>query len=473
MARTISAILREHLQLAVRFPPVFILFIVGLAACDTGGSADTDSTQAAVMLAQGDAPNVVVVVLDDWGWKDYGAVTPGILTPNIDAIAANGFVFDNAFLTTSSCSPSRASILMGRYPSATGAPHLHDVVTAGFTSIPQQLRRVGFHTESVGKWHLGNPFVARFDKVRQSRADGSEERWVEALRERPLDKPFFFWLSAFDPHVPHDAPEAFRVHAPDEVALPPYLADAPATRQAYAAYLDEIHRVDFYIGQVIDELQAQGVLHNTWLIVMADNGAPTLFAKTTLYDSGIKTPLLVLGPPGRGRYSGLVSAVDLAPTLLDLVGLPSPEDFQGRSFASAFTDASYEHRQYIFAEQNNHGLLISRTAVRSLDHLLIRNHYAEVYCMAEMQPLWRDLLQLQKVGGATAQQSLCLNPPQPNTTEFYVVDGEGYEVADRAGAARHAVVQQEMERLLDEWQRAYRQGACATIECARAGAQQQ
>lgn len=437
--------------------------LVGLLfACGAGEGGDIELKTSSELAAV--PPNFIVVVLDDWGWKDYGWETTEIKTPTMDAIADRGFVFENAFLTTSSCSPSRASILMGRYPTATGAPHLHDFVPEGFTSIPEELRKAGYYTESVGKWHLGGAFKARFDSVKASQDHGSEAQWPRSIKERPSGKPFFMWLSSFDPHLPHNAPEQFQVHDPNTILLPRYFVDTPSGREAYVAYLDEVYRVDYFIGELIDELETQGLLDSTWLFIVSDNGAPTPFAKTTLYDSGIKTPLLVLGPKGQGRFPGLVSIVDLAPTIIELAGLDVAAEFQGRSFIEAFNNPAYQHRKYVFAEQNNHATARSHTAVRSDDYLLIRNHFFNDFCARGMTGLWRGIAEANKNGVATPVQTLCYLPPPP--VQFFQVEDEGYEGVNLAGSQDHAGNQKRLEQALDEWELEYRTGACPDIECA-------
>ncbi len=429
-----------------------------LAGCGDGGGATNAPGEST-------APNFVLVVLDDWGWRDYGAQDDQVNTPNIDYIARQGFSFNNAFLTTSSCSPSRASILMGRYPTATGAPHTHDPVPDGFTSIPEQLRQRGYYTASMGKWHLGAAFEHRFDDV--FRAEGSDDAdWPRLLAQRPAGRPFFFWLASRDPHVPHDAPQQFRVHDPAAVRMPAYLADTPGGRAAYAAYLDEIHKVDFYLGEFISALRAEGLLDNTWLFLLADNGAPTSLAKTTLYDAGIKTPLLVLGPGAAGHYDGLVSSVDLAPTILRLAGLGAPPEFQGYSFAGAFDDPAYAHREFVYAEQNNHGGARSHTAVRSPDYLLINNYVHDLVCAGEMPPLLGDLRLLVGLGLATDLQRLCVDTLPP--VQFLRVGAAGYEALNLVDAPEVAQERAALAARLAAWEAEFRSAGCVTAECARA-----
>lgn len=437
-----------------------------LAACGGGGGGNSNDAGLTTAAGAGPSPpNIIVIVLDDWGRSDYGYRNPGFVTPNIDAIAAGGFVFDNAFLTTSSCSPSRASILMGRYPTDTGAPHLHDAVPDGFTSIPEALRGAGYYTESSGKWHLGEAFKDRFDRVRATRDTGEAGLWPQVLRERPAGRPFFLWLASFDAHVPHDAPPEFQVHDPELVTLPDYLVDTPAGRVAYADYMNSVHRADFHIGLLLQELEAQDLLDNTWLFLLADNGAPTPFAKTTLYDSGIGTPLLVLAPGVEGTYRGLVSSVDLAPTIVELAGLDIPGEFQGKSFLQAFRSPDYRHREYIFAEQNNHGNLRSHTAVRSEQYLLIRNHFFEGICAGEMNQLWNDLRAANEQNTATPLQSLCYQ--KPPAEQFFDIGEAGYEAVNLADSPAHADRKEALSSALDAWESEHRGQACPDIECAR------
>ncbi|MEM1114322.1 MAG: sulfatase [Pseudomonadota bacterium] len=437
-----------------------------LAACGQSAQEQAGATNGSAE-GSGAAPNFVVFVLDDWGWRDYGAKTAGVITPNIDHIASTGFRFDNAFLTTSSCSPSRASMLLGRYPSATGAPNLHDPVQADWASLPQALASAGYHTVAAGKWHLGLKLKSAFDSVTASAAESNAEHWADMLAKRPQDEPFFFWFASFDPHLPHEAPPAFRVHAPSDITVPPYLVDSRKSRESLVAYFDEVHRIDYYIGEVIKALDTQGVLENTWIFVLADNGAPTPFAKTTLYDSGIKTPLLVQGPVGSGNYTGLVSSIDLAPTILDLAGLGSPADFQGISFKAAFFEHDYQHRDYVYAEQNAHGTLRNHTAIRSKDFLLIKNYTRSRACALSMTPLVNDLRAAARVGTATPLQRLCLDPLP--AVQLLKNGQPGAETRNLADNPDFQAVRTSLEARLETWEQTFRDGACNDWGCSGSG----
>ena len=242
-------------------------------------------------------PNIVLFIADDVSAEDIGCYGhPSIKTPNIDKLAAQGMRFENAYLTTSSCSPSRCSIISGRYPHNHGAPELHIPLPANQPKFPEMLRAAGYYTLLSGKHHMGDEANVAFTEVSEGAGLGKEEDWVQCVQKRPRDKPFFMWFASTDAHSPHkinaDAPK----YEPSDVVVPPYMYDSPGIRKRLAAYYHEVSRFDTYVGRVVAELETQEVLDNTVIIVMADNGRPFPRAKTRLYDSGIKTPLLVCYP---------------------------------------------------------------------------------------------------------------------------------------------------------------------------------
>jgi glucose/arabinose dehydrogenase/arylsulfatase A-like enzyme/cytochrome c5 len=331
--------------------------------------------------APAEPPNFVILIADDLGWSDIGPYGNQVAyTPNIDRLAAAGIRFDNAFLTTSSCSASRGSILTGRYPHSNGLMHLHQPLPASETTIARLLGDAGYYTAAVGKWHLGNAARSQFSTVIEDRSGSGTVHWIDALRDRPDDRPFFFWLASRDPHRPHPAitDPGRHTYDPDAIRAPDGLVDGPGTRGEVADYLGEVSRFDRDVGRVMAELRAQGVEENTVVIVMSDNGRPFPFAKQLLYDDGIKTPFIVHWPESirsAGNRGQLISMVDLAPTLLAWAGLPIPTAMQGVSFAGMIGDADRRTRDYIYAERNWHGGNAHERLVRSLDWAYKENQF--------------------------------------------------------------------------------------------------
>ncbi|MEO0416145.1 MAG: sulfatase, partial [Verrucomicrobiota bacterium] len=242
-------------------------------------------------------PNIVFFIADDISQSDFGAYGhSAIKTPNVDKLAADGIRFDNAYLTISSCSPSRCSIITGRYPHNTGAPELHVRLPKDQIRFPELLREAGYYTVLSGKNHMFGNKDRAFDKITSGGGVSKSEDWVDHVRDRPKGQPFFFWFSSVDAHRDWQLSEDAPIYDPSEVVVPPYLVDTPATRKDLAAYYHEVSRFDTFIGKVVKELADQGVLDNTMIVVAADNGMPFPRCKARLYDSGIKTPWVVHYP---------------------------------------------------------------------------------------------------------------------------------------------------------------------------------
>jgi len=149
-------------------------------------------------------PNVILIIADDISYDDLGCTgNVSIKTPNIDRLASEGMRFSNAFVTSSSCSPSRISIITSRYPHNTGAAELHTPAPVHLPFFPALLKQAGYYTAQLGKWHEGPATKKAFDTLISSAeliGEGGEEQWISLLRNRPKDKPFFFWLSPADAH---------------------------------------------------------------------------------------------------------------------------------------------------------------------------------------------------------------------------------------------------------------------------------
>lgn len=326
-------------------------------------------------------PNVVFIIGDDISWNDLGCYGhPTIRTPNIDRLASEGVRFTNAFLTASSCSPSRCSIIAGRYPHNTGAAELHTPLPADQIPFPLRLKENGYYCAQGGKWHMGPDAKRAFDDVRDKwGADdpGAEGEWLPLLRDRPKNKPFFMWLASIDAHRGWDDKIFLPRHDPQNAQVPKYLADAAPTRADLSRYYDEIARLDYHVGKVEEELEKQGVADNTIIIFTADNGRPFPRCKTRVYDSGMKTPFIIKWPNGLKKSgavsTSLISTVDIAPTILQLCGVDVGSSFQGKSFAALLKHPHQPFRSYVFSEHNWHDHEALERMVRSDNYLYVLN----------------------------------------------------------------------------------------------------
>jgi arylsulfatase A-like enzyme/Tfp pilus assembly protein PilF len=285
--------------------------------------------------------NVVVVTLDTLRADRLGCYGfRGVETPNIDAVASEGVLFEQATSTAPMTLPSHASIFTGLIP-----PHHGVRDNGGFfveetaTTLAERLKDAGWTTGAfVGawvldsKWGLGQGFdhySDRFDlsKYRvvnlgtvQKKGDEVMDlalAWLEGVKARK----FFAWIHLYDPHTPYDPPE-------------PFLSRYPGQK-----YVGEVAYTDHVVGRLFAWLKGAGLWERTLLVLLADHGeslgehgenAHTFF----VYDATQHVPLVVRTPWGdRGRNRSQVSTVDLMPTVLDLVGLPPQPETDGRSLA--------------------------------------------------------------------------------------------------------------------------------------------
>lgn len=405
-------------------------------------------------------PNLVVIIADDMAWDDCGAYGhKDIRTPNIDRLAQEGMRFDRAFLTCSSCSPSRCSILTGRYPHATGAGELHLPLPGDQTLFAKALKQAGYYTAALGKWHLGPNVKDQFDVVKEGGNPAGYGHWLPTLTSRPKDKPFFFWLATTDPHRPYQDNTIDQPHTRGDVMVPPFLPDVPPTRADLAMYYDEIGRLDLYVGRVMELLEAQGVADNTVVLFMSDNGRPFPRCKTTVCDDGVRTPFIVRWPKGveSGSVSkSVVSSVDIAPTFLELAGLGPLDTFQGKSFAPILKDPTATTRKYAFAEHNWHDYQAYERGVRSEHFTYIYNALPHLNASppadAVNSPTYQAMQELHKQGKLAPHQLDCFTVPVPED-KLFDLDNDPYSLNNLADDPAYADVLAEMKAALADWQK--------------------
>jgi N-sulfoglucosamine sulfohydrolase len=421
-------------------------------------------------------PNLIVFIADDIGWDDYGCYgNQAARTPNIDALAKSGRKYTQAFLTASSCSPSRSSIITGRYPHNLGpAAELHLPVSPNIPWVSTTLRDNGYYTALIGKNHMSvdfasgkPPFPKRWDLVDQGRVpenSGLESKWTETLSNRPKNQPFFFWLAAADAHrgwdgdLQWDEKRYGPKHNPANVLVPPYLVDSPETRQDLASYYNEITRFDHFIGVMVQALKDENLLENTLILVLADNGRPFPRAKTRLHDSGMKTALIAHWPakllkPGIPS-SSLISSIDIAPTLLEAAHIQRPTTMQGLSFLPTLQSPDSKIRQHAFSEHNWHDYEAHARSVRSNGYLYIRNHRPDKTWQGPADsvasPSHQALLTAKSQGTLTPAQADVFLTPRP-VEELYLTEADPLQLQNLATHPDHATAKAELSNLLSQW----------------------
>ena len=431
-----------------------------------------------VAVMASDRPNIVFIIADDMNWNDCGVYgNPVVRTPNIDGLAKEGMLFRHAYLTANSCSPSRSSIITGRYPHNTGAEQLHWALPSASVTFVEKLKAAGYYTAAAGKWHLGDGVKDRFDAIFEAsmagfilpsgdgkappkmiaKAPSGCEAWIPTLENRPKDQPFFLWLAALDPHREYEDGALDPPHDPSEVIVPPHLPDTPEVREDLRLYYDEIGRLDLYVGRVVAELERQGVADQTLILFITDNGRPFPRDKTSLYDGGIRSPWIVKWPDGveAGTVTeSLVSAVDIAPTFLELAGVPAVSTFVGESFVPTLKDPETSVREFVFAEDHWHDYEDHGRSIGNQRYKLIRNDYFDLAATpsadAGRSLTWQSMLKLQGNGVLTEVQQACFQVPRPKF-ELYDLLNDPHELRNLINVPGVQVIVARLKSELEAW----------------------
>lgn len=286
-------------------------------------------------------PNILLCVADDWGWPHASAYGDAVVkTPAFDRLAREGVLFEHAFISSPSCTPSRNALLTGQQFYRLGeAANLWSALDVSHPTFVRLLEQAGYKTGHWRKaWGPGdfkaggyeeNPCgpAMKFDAFMKQRAEGQAEA---------KDAPFCFWFGTSDPHRPFEAGSGKASGIdPSAVQVPDFFPDVETVRGDIADYYFKVQRWDRDVAAAIKLLEEAGELENTIIVMTGDHGMPFPRGKGNLHDSGARVPLAIrwgkgIAKPDR-RVSDFVSLTDLAPTFLAAAGVETPEVMTGRS----------------------------------------------------------------------------------------------------------------------------------------------
>ncbi len=387
--------------------------------------------------------NIVLFITDDQSptMGCYG--DDAAQTPNLDRLAADGVLFTHAFCTTASCSASRSVVLSGLHNHANGHyGHLHSYHKFSsfpwVKTLPVLLAKKGYRTARIGKHHNGPEDVYFFETKLpgNSRSTVEMANNCEVFIKEDDSKPFFLYFATSDPHrgggfaeeLPYKPdrfgnrpnrgsyPEVDEVfYTLDEVNVPAFLPDTPTCRAELAQYYQSIARIDQGLGRLIKILKQAGKYESTLIVCTSDHGMAFSGGKTTVYEGGLRVPFVVRNPYTKQRghkNNGLVSFVDITPSLLDFAGgfdrknssttlfttklgrgrtaKNVPYTFQGRSFLPILESTTPVGWDSIFASHTFHEIQMyyPMRVVRDREYKLIWNiAYPLPYPFAS--DLWR------------------------------------------------------------------------------------
>jgi N-sulfoglucosamine sulfohydrolase len=331
----------------------------------------------------GSRPNILTVIVHDLG-QYLGCYGAPVRTPHLDAMAAEGVVFTHYCCSAASCSPSRGSIITGRYPHRNGLiglAHLGWQLGGQEVTLPMYLNAAGYETRLLGHQHE-HPEAQRLGYQHLDTSHGDARScsdkviaFLEAQAANPGERPFYVNSGWFEPHRPYGL-EGYDNDDPAQVSPLPWLPDLPGIRQDVAGLHGLVYRVDECLGRIREALARTGLAESTLLVFTTDHGLAMPRAKGTCYDPGLKTALLMDWPghvASGTRREELLTNCDLLPTVLDLAGCKAPGTLDGRTFLPLLTREPYEPRASIFAEMTWHDQYNPMRAIRTTRHKYIRN----------------------------------------------------------------------------------------------------
>ncbi len=365
---------------------------VGMVTTGTLGllglTALPDCASAASGRRMKKQPNILFCLADDWSWPHASIAGDKVVkTPTFDKVAREGVLFENAFVSSPSCTPSRGAILTGQWHwRLEEGGNLWSTLQAKFPVYPDLLEEAGYHVGYTRKgWGPGrdepggrkrNPAGPRYKDFRQF------------LNARPDGKPFCFWFGSTDPHRNYKWHSGVKSGMKlENVEVPAYFPDSEEVRTDICDYYWEVQRFDTEVGELLRMLKEKDELDNTLVVISGDNGLPFPRCKSNLYDSGTHVPLAVCwsaAVPGGRVIQDFISLSDLAPTFLEVAGLKPPAQMTARSFMDILTsdksgrvDRKRDHvltgkeRHVPGQEQDMSGYPMR--AIRTHDFLYIRN----------------------------------------------------------------------------------------------------
>ena len=346
-------------------------------------------------------PNILIIYADQMRADVMGcAGNSRIKTPNLDRLAVEGVIFENAFVSFPLCSPFRASLFTGKYAHSNGQFANHYPIPLGQDFLAEILRDSGYQTGYIGKWHLDggikpgfvppgerrlgfNHFVGfnrghfYFDSIYYRDTDQPYHspryepdyqtdhliEFMESCSQNSDEEPFFAMICLGIPHPPLTAPPYYRnLYSPDEVIVRDNVPSDPESqeraRKFLAGYYGLVANVDHNVGRVLDWLDKAGLAEDTLVILLSDHGDMAgehgRYAKKTAYDGSMRVPLLVRYPkrfPAGHRVSSLVDvSVDTMPTLLEACELTIHDAVQGTSYLPLLNGGSEPTRDEVYYE---------------------------------------------------------------------------------------------------------------------------
>ena len=458
-------------------------------------AACTSTENKSEIIKEDDRPNILWLVLEDASptLATYGDTT--IETPNISRLAEEGITYTNVYSPSGVCSPSRASLALGMYPSAIGANHMRTTSHTNITGLPSYEAVPPPNAKMLSQYLRSNGYYTTNNYKTDYQFKAPKNAWDESgifahWRNRPQGKPFFAVVNfttthesgLFEPygfrkiesrHYFSDDAERIAklpthpldktteadtaIHVPKDTdfPIPPYLPDTPVVRRDMWKMYNNLAEADRQIGAVLAQLKEDGLLEKTVIFLYSDHGGPLPRQKRLIYDSGLKVPLIVRFPNAENTGDmddQMVSFVDFAPAALSLAGVRTPDHMHGKDFILNDKDA----RKYIHAAADRFdGFTDTIRAVKDKRYKYIRNYrpgqgYYLPVTYREKIPAMRELLRLRDQGGLTSAQAQWFRSSKA-VHELYDTKADPHELNNLAEDSEYAEVLSKLKKEMDRW----------------------
>ncbi len=439
----------------------------GIAAMSCADASGTSESQNA-------RPNILWLSVEDISAHLGCYGDPHAITPTLDGLAARGTLFSNAYAAAPVCAPNRSCVISGVYASTLGSHHMRSGGGPGHAPeappqlqfLPEPLRAAGYYCTNNSKTDYN---------IAIGREIWDESSATAHWRNRPNpDQPFFAvfnYVGTHESRIRADQDgleqitgrlEGSQRQTPGEVTVPPYHADTPETRRQWANYHELITAMDYWVADMLQALEDDGLADNTIVIFWSDHGIGLPRGKRWLYDSGIHIPMIAYAPEKWRDYTGitpgtrvdrLVSCLDLAPTTLALAGVPIPTSMQGKPFLGAALDAE---PQYVFAARDRMDERYDMMRmVRDKRYKYIRNYkphlpYNQHLNYAEQSPVKQDLNRLAAENALPPGAHWMAAASKP-VEELYDTETDPHEINNVAEQPEFAPILERMRAVQEAW----------------------
>ncbi len=407
-------------------------------------------------------PNILWILAEDLS-QDLGCYGNTVVkTPVLDAFAQNGTRFTNVFTTAPVCTPSRTALATGMYQTSINAHHmrypdeLKNQLPESILPLNEVFRRNGYQTANI----TDKPGTGKTDwSFKSEFAAYDHNQWNQIDPE----KPFFAVVNLRLTHRPFERDFQNTID-PDRVTLPPYYPDHMVAKTDWAMYLESIQLLDGQVGMVLNELKKRGWAENTIVYFFSDHGRPFTRAKTFVYDSGLKIPLIIHCPenlewnaylPKGSLNKQLISAIDISAITLSMAGIDKPESMQGRAILGPNKEAA---REYVFSASDRIGEIFFKSrSVRSSGFRYIRNfkkdfsvNSASTAYRKAMHPIFQLLAILEARDQLDPAHKTLVLPMQEE--ELYDIVNDPFEIMNLVNDTAYTHELENMRKQLKTWQ---------------------